>query len=498
MLPYQEVLTESCMQISVPAEVFAVCQILERAGYEAYIVGGSVRDLLLDRTSHDWDFTTNAHPEDIQRLFPDSFYENEFGTVGIPRSHLWAQLGWPAELLSSGDEEVYEVTTFRSEGQYQDFRRPTSVTWGQTLNEDLQRRDFTINAMALRVVDITATELVTPTHALSEWSSIAVELFDPYNGQHDLKQHRIRAVGDADTRFQEDALRMLRAVRLAAQLQFSLDMETVIALQQQADLIQHVSWERIRDEFLKILVTDTVEDALTLLYTTGLLKHILPELITARGIEQRGHHEHDVWLHSLRACQLCPSDDPIVKFAALLHDIAKPETQSPLPESPGEYSFYNHEVIGARTARDVARRFRLSQQDVQRIFTLVRWHMFHYQSDMTDAAIRRFIRRVGKENIHDMMAIREGDRLGSGSKRTSWRLEEMKERIESQLHQPMQINEMAIDGHTVMTELNLPPGPQVGTYLKQLFEEVLDDPSRNTATYLLPRLHEIAKENSAS
>lgn len=488
------------MKVLVPKEAVAVLVALRRAGYDAYIVGGSVRDLLLNRASHDWDFTTNAIPEQIQQIFPESFYENDFGTVGISAQHVAEQYGaTPVEAPMESDsgaevplgtpKDVFEITTYRSEGQYEDFRRPSEVTWGKTLEEDLQRRDFTMNAMALGLSDEDLAQYSLDDFLnWPEEIELNSEIIDPHNGQADLKANLLRTVGVANERFQEDALRMLRAVRLAAQIQLRIDQELVIALQQNAKLIEHVSWERIRDEFLKILLTDHVETALNLLFTTGILPFVLPELLEARGVDQRGHHEYDVWTHSLRACQFCPTDDPIVKLAALIHDIAKPATQAPLPNTPGEFSFYNHEVVGARTARDIARRLCLSKDDVQRVFTLVRWHMFYYQSDMTDAAIRRFIRRVGRENIDDIIALREGDRLGSGSKRTSWRLEEMKERIHEQLHQPMQINELAVDGHDVMEILSVRPGPVIGTILNELFEQVLDDPSLNTREILLPQI----------
>ncbi len=476
------------MRISLPPEVVGLVFLVQKAGFSVEVVGGALRDKLLGRSSHDWDLTTNAQPEQILSVIPESFYENEFGTVGITREHLRNQLGWSNEGKEQEElDDVIEITTYRSDSIYTDHRRPDAVSWGKTLEEDLSRRDFTMNALAFR---FTASEDALAQYTQDE---ILVEgsIIDLFDGQNDLKKNLIRTVGDPDLRFQEDALRMLRAVRFGAQLGFRLDNEVLVALQQNAGLISHVSWERIRDEFLKILTTDYVEQAITLLSTTGLLQYILPELLETKGVDQRGHHEHDVWTHSLRACASCPSRDPIVRFATLLHDIAKPQTQEPLPDSPGEYSFFNHEVIGARTAKEAAQRFRLSKDDIQRVFTLVRWHMFHYQEDMTDAAIRRFIRRVGVENISDMMALREADRLGSGSKRTSWRLEEMKDRIEAQLHQPMQVRDMVVKGEDVMEFLQIPPSRKVGDILQMLFEEVLDDPDKNTREYLLGRLNEI-------
>lgn len=483
------------MKVQLPKEVLAFVIILEQAGFEAHIVGGAVRDLLLQRPTQDWDFTTNAKPEEIQALFPESFYENTFGTVGVAREHLWNQLLDTEVEFAKKDNWVFEITTYRKEGTYKDSRRPENVTWGNTVEEDLQRRDFTMNAIALRIPNWEEYErILTTFDTVPENIEVTAQRIDPFAGVQAIKNKQVTAVGDPNVRFEEDALRMLRAVRFAAQLEFLIDQNTLVALQKHADRIQNISWERIRDEFLKTLTTNNVEDALTIMYTTGLLQHILPEFLPTRGIEQRGHHEHDVWTHSLRACQLCPSDDPVVKLAALLHDIAKPETQAPLPDTDGEYSFYNHEVIGARTARDIARRLRLSKNDVQRVFTLVRWHMFHYQPTMTDSAIRRFIRRVGKENIADIMALREGDRLGSGSKRTSWRLQEMQERIDAELNQPMSISEMTVDGEDVMRILNIPPGPEVGRVLGELFEDVFEHPEKNNREQLLQRLENMKQQ----
>ncbi|MCD8484135.1 HDIG domain-containing protein [Candidatus Woesebacteria bacterium] len=351
------------MKIQVPKEVLATVITLENAGFEAHIVGGAVRDVFLQRPTHDWDFTTNAQPEEIQALFPESFYENSFGTVGVAREHIWEQLQSSHVEFAKSDNWVFEITTYRTEGVYRDSRRPEAVEWGKTVQEDLKRRDFTMNAIAFRVTDWKESSSLLENFATApDEITVTVQVIDPFEGVKAIQEHRIVAVGDPTIRFEEDALRMLRGVRFAAQLQFSIDQMTLIALQKHADRIQNISFERIRDEFLQILVTDNVEDAMTILYTTGLLKHIIPELLETRGIDQRGHHEHDVWLHSLRACQLCPSNDPVVRLAALLHDIAKPETQKPLPHSDGEFSFYNHEVIGARTARDIARRLRLSKK----------------------------------------------------------------------------------------------------------------------------------------
>lgn len=515
------------MDLRLPIDVVAVLHQLQTNGYEAYIVGGAVRDLFLSKEiPTDWDFTTNATPTQIQAFFPESFYENDFGTVGIDRKHIREQFSLP-ELKSDEEKsgaynqvinldeatkiheslkndkrqlvqqepskEVFEITTFRSDGSYTDFRRPDHVTWGQTLEEDLRRRDFTINAMAI-FVDFQEFDFKTiekeETIKIPEKS---IQLIDPFGGASDLAKHHIRTVGKATDRFQEDALRMLRAIRFAVQLHFYLDDEVLIAIKKNNQLIQHVSWERIRDEFLKMLASDHPAKSIEFLDETGLLPFILPEVMEMKGVQQGGHHTTDVWVHSIDALRECPSKDPIVRLATLLHDIAKPQT---FQRTKNGITFYNHEVIGARVAKKIAERLRLSKRDIQRIFLLVRHHMFYYQPTITDAAIRRFMRKIGLENINDVLDVRIGDRLGSGSKETSWRLEEMKERMLSQLHQPFSISDLAIDGNDLMKELNLKPGPILGKLLKHLFELVLDNPDKNNKEKLLEEAKKYISEQN--
>ncbi|HKY73707.1 MAG TPA: CCA tRNA nucleotidyltransferase [Patescibacteria group bacterium] len=439
------------MQVQLPEPVKHILHTLQKGGYEAFVVGGAVRDVLLGAPVKDWDFTTNATPDEILKLFPDGFYDNTFGTVGVAGKHIG---------YTENPDEVFEITTYRSEGVYSDHRRPDTVQWGKTIEEDIQRRDFTINAMALD----------------------GERVIDPYGGQKDLQNHTIRAVGNPTIRFQEDALRMMRAIRIGAQLGFTIEQTTLKAIHAQSTLITHISWERIRDEFLKILTSEYPEEGIQLLASTNLLSHIMPELLECRGVEQAHHHIYDVWTHALKAVKACPSKDPIVRLAVLVHDIGKPVTAD---TSSKAVTFYNHEVVGARIARTIAERLRLSKKDIQRVFTLVRWHMFVYDKQVTDAYIRRFIRRVGTLYIKDMIDLRVADRIGSGAKPTSWRLEEMKERIEGQLHQPFSMNDLVIDGNDLMKEFRLQPGPQVGKILQTLFKRVLESPDRNTKEMLL-------------
>jgi len=517
------------MQLALPFEPLVILDRLRTAGYQAYIVGGAVRDALSQRlsTHTDFDFTTNASPDQIQVVFPESFYENQFGTVSLTKSDVWKLVGLefekslqdvstnaiptgliqldsatkihaslknkPAVSLSQPEApqsrwKNYEITTYRAEGRYTDHRRPDEVKWGVSLEEDLSRRDFTINAMAIELKsEFLAQFFAQPLSADQVHQLISLQedqyiIIDPFGGQNDLHSETLQPVGDPATRFEEDALRMLRAVRFSVQLNMRMTDETFTAISELAEQTQYVSWERIRDEFLKMLASDFPAEAVRLLDETRLLHFILPELREGRGIEQAGHHTTDVWTHSLDALASCPSTDPIVRFATLIHDIGKPRTLKYIDETP---TFYNHEIVGARMARQITDRFHFSKHESQRIYTLVRHHMFYYQPHNTDAAIRRFMRKVRLENINDILDLREGDRLGSGARKTSWRLEEMKQRMVEQLHQPFDVTDLAIDGNDLITDLSLQPGRVIGRLLNELFEQVLENPEKNTREYLI-------------
>lgn len=474
------------MTATVPVIVAHVLLKLRQSGFSAELVGGAVRDLLLGKSSQDWDLTTNATPDEILPLFNDAFYENSYGTVMVALEHLSTQFSVPLE--EGRGDEIIDITTYRADGEYRNHRAPETVTWGTTIDDDLMRRDFTINAIALRptlsslqsAIDNSENGLVT----------IELDLIDPYGGQADLSAKIIRTVGDPTTRFREDALRLLRAVRFANQFQFAIDAATLSALTMHADDLSHVSSERIADEFLKMLSSATPDRAIILLERLGLLPHIVPELLDTKGVRQSGHHIYDVWEHSVRALGACPSTDVVVRLATLLHDIGKPSTYQENPD--GTVTFYNHEVVGARIAKSIAMRLRLPKHDCDRIFTLVRWHMFTYESFVTDAYIRRFLRRVGVENMPAMMDLRTADRVGSGSKATSWRLEELKERIDAELHQPLKITDLAIDGHDLIESLGLQPGPLFSKILTECLDDVLESPDHNTREYLLKKAQSLA------
>lgn len=520
------------MTLTIPIEPLFILDSLHKAGFEAYLVGGAVRDLVSSNIfnfSHkvtDYDITSNATPEEIMQLFPEAFYENKFGTVSITVKEIQTQLAFPADqsyfftprsnhseqlnlsdltkihdsLLSTFQKQEttkqspppFEITTFRSDGSYLDHRRPKSVTWGKDLESDLNRRDFTINAMAISVNSSELKKLFdTDVEYLPqtiELKTTQYQLIDPHHGLHDLEEGIIRTVGNPTARFEEDALRILRAIRLSAQLNMKIEAETFQALNTNVDLVRHVSQERIRDEFLKMLITDYAKHAIEMMDETGLLQYVIPELLATKGVQQGGHHTTDVWTHSLDALAECPSHDPVVKLATLLHDIAKPQTYQ---VQKGTITFYNHEIIGARIAKQIAHRLKLSRSDQDRIFTLVRFHMFHYQPHQTDAAIRRFMRNVGINNLNDILDLREGDRLGSGARKTSWRLEEMKERMLAQLNQPLAVTDLKINGHDLIDKLGMKPGPEIGRLLNQLFDEVLENPQLNTTDKLLTRAQEL-------
>ncbi|MBU0618635.1 HD domain-containing protein [Patescibacteria group bacterium] len=462
------------MNLDLPEVVLKILTTLTKAGFQAYVVGGAIRDLLMDKELYDWDFTTDAQPEEIIKLFPEAFYDNVFGTVGVTGEHLKKQ--FKLKDKTTEDEAVFEITTFRSESGYSDRRRPDKVVWGKNLEEDLARRDFTVNAMALKIKN-------------AKLKMQNYQIVDPYEGQEDLKKRLIRAVGNPNTRFSEDGLRMMRAIRIGAQLGFGIEEKTLAAINTNAELIKQIASERIRDEFLKLLVSDYPKQGIMLMSSSGLLQEILPELLAMRGVTQAGHHTKDVWDHSLDSLQECPSRDPIVRLAVLLHDVGKPTV---FQRQKGTITFYNHEVVGARMAKKIADRLRLSKKQKELLWLLVRWHMFAYEPKMTDKAIRRFIRRVGRENINQMMMLRIGDRLGGGSKATSWRLRELQERIGQVLYTPMQISDLKISGHDVMKVLKIKSGPKIGQVLEKLFDEVMDDAAKNDREYLLKRIGEIS------
>ncbi len=451
------------MKYQLPFEVKNILDKFQNANFQIFIVGGAVRDLLMKKPITDWDFTTDAKPEEILKIFPEGFYDNKFGTVGVPAKNT-SGVGF-----DSPEVNVYEITTMRREGLYKDFRHPTEVGWTNKIEEDLARRDFTINALAM---------------------SATGEIIDPYQGQNDLKDKIIRAVGNPNNRFQEDALRLIRAIRIASQLQFEIEEETSQAIRKNAHLIKEIANERVREELFKILASENPYEGIAKLREAGILQIILPELEACFGIVQEGPKHarvYDIGEHTLLSLKHTPSSDPLVRFAALLHDIGKVNTIKTAPD--GNVTFYNHDVEGGKLALRIAKRFNLSKKQTDKFYRLIRWHLFTVDENQTDSAIRRFIKNVGQENIEDMMALRIGDRLGGGTQRAvSWRMEKFEERIKDVLKKPFSVMDLKVNGKDVMETLKIKPGPKVGEILNKLFEEVLEDNSKNNHEFLLGRI----------
>lgn len=455
------------MTDSIPENVLHIYKKLQTAGFEVYFVGGCVRNIILKKTVKDWDFATNATPEEMLKVFPNGFYDNKFGTVGVSLEN---------------EKQVVEITTFRTEKDYDDKRHPKNVSWGKTIEEDLKRRDFTINAIALKIKSF-------------DNKKPKFQIIDLFNGQQDLQAKIVKAVGDANLRFKEDALRLIRAVRIATELSFTIEENTWNKIRKDASLISNVSNERIHDELLRILKSDNAYEGIMLLYQSGLLKQIIPELTEGIDISQvrpGRHHTTDVFTHNMLSLKFCPSKDPIVKFATLIHDVGKPQVKS--EDKEGLVIFHNHELAGAKIAGRICERLRFSKKDTEKIVSLIRWHMFSVNENITDSAVRRFIRKIGVENVKDMMDLRVGDRLGGGTQTAeSWRLKLFKDKIEQQLKPaPFSVNDMNVDGNDIMKILQIKPGPKVGEILQKLFEEVDEDLSKNNKEYLLSRIKELA------
>lgn len=439
------------MEFVLPKEVKEIIKKFQDSGYEIYIVGGVVRDLIMGRATNDWDFTTNATPDQILQVIPDGFYDNKFGTVGVSIDNF---------------DKPFEITTYRTEHGYSDNRRPDKVLWGTSLHEDLARRDFTINAMALNK-----------------------SIIDQFNGQGDIENNLVKAVGEPEARFNEDALRMMRAVRIAGELDFSIERKTLDAIKLNSKLIQKIAKERIKDELFKIFASNNPYEGIVLFKESGLMDEIIPELTKCFGVEQKSpgrHHIYDVGTHLLMSLKNCKSADPVTRFATLIHDIGKPQTYKKL--SNGTITFYNHEMVSTRIAVNIADRLRFSAKEKDKFVRLVRYHQFTVDENQTDSAIRRFITNVGKENIEDMIALRVGDRLGGGAKETSWRLEDFKRRIKQVQKQPFAIKDLKVNGKDVMEILNLKSGPKVGEILEKLFNKVVDKEIKNGREELLSEL----------
>ncbi len=456
----------------VPAFVSHVTQTLQDRGFEAYLVGGCVRDLITGRTPKDWDITTNATPDQIQEVFADrkTVYENTFGTVTVIDM---APEATEREVSREIKAEEVQITTYRSEGGYSDNRRPDSVSYETELSKDLERRDFTMNAIA--------------------WNPSTNAYIDPYEGIKDIKDKSIRCVLYADVRFNEDALRMLRAVRFSTTLGFGISHETLDAIGKNADLIKSISAERIRDEFMKIIDSDAPAMGIDLLQKTGLLKHFIPELQEGIGCEQKGAHIYDVYQHLLHALQHAAdkSFSREIRLTALFHDIGKPATRR-YDRSKDKYTFFGHEVVGARMTRKILDRLRVPRETEELVVTLVRNHMFFSDTEqITLSAVRRIIQKVKPEHIWELMQVRECDRVGMKKVEAPYRLRKYHAMIDEALRDPISVSQLKIDGGYLMKVLHMKPGPRMGWILHALLEEVLEDPTINSVETLSERVKDL-------
>ncbi len=438
------------MKIRQPEGLKKIVRRLLSRRFQVYLVGGAVRDAILGREVKDYDLATDASPAEVMGLFPRVIPTGvKHGTVTV---------------LEGGGQ--YEVTTFRLEGEYRDRRRPETVTWTADIVEDLGRRDFTVNAMAY---DLSTGGLV-----------------DPFGGKDDLGRKIIRAIGDAGERLREDALRILRAVRIASQLGFSIEPATYEALAANAGLLTQIASERVRDEISKILETAEPSAGLAVLGRLGILGLLLPELEACRGVGQPALHCFDVFTHSLYACDGAPADNLEVRLAALLHDVGKPPTRS--VNQRGEPCFYAHEKTGARMARDILTRLRYPGRVVEKAAHLIRCHMWLYEETWTDAAVRRFVRRVGREHLRDLFALRRADQYGMCRRPVDpLPLLEFERRIDALLaaSHALSLKDLAVNGDDIIRELRLTEGRTVGVILNFLLESVLDDPAMNERGRLL-------------
>lgn len=454
-----EVLIPSADRLSagkIPIAVREICLLLHNTGFQAWLVGGAVRDIILGKTGiNNWDIATNAVPTEVQKLFPKSVPTGiQHGTITVFHG------GCPVE-----------ITTFRADEPYVDGRHPSAVRFGVTLQEDLSRRDFTINALA--------------------YDPLSEKLEDPFNGISDMEHGIIRTVGNPLERFREDGLRPMRACRFAAQLGYILEEETARSIPQSLDVFAMVAAERIGDELDKMLLAPKPSLGIEAMRVTGLLQAVLPELMACYGVMQNRFHAYDIYMHSVVSCDHAPREKLTVRWAALLHDLGKVPTRREL--SNGEATFYDHQLASARIARTVLTRLKRPTEISTKAMHLIREHMFAYSSEWTDAAVRRFMRKAGMENLADLFDLRIADWFGNGTHRGFPQyLNVLLRRIhkEEEKAAALKITDLAIGGIEVMEALGIPPSPPIGKCLNWLLEKVLDDPSVNSRERLLELVRE--------
>lgn len=460
--------------IQIPKEVTQVTNQLYKAGFEAYIVGGCVRDILRGEEPKDWDVTTNARPDEMLDVFEHAHYDNDFGTVRV--------------INDTEDERlrVIEITTYRTEDSYTDNRHPDEIMFADSVSEDLRRRDFTINALALDLQNVSRDNIVVVTPET---------LVDEHGGLVDLQKRRLRAVGKPQERFREDALRIMRAIRFAAELSLEIEYDTLAAMKSEVHRLNDVAVERIRDEFERIVTCETPKLGLEVAQKIGALEIFIPELRDTIEVEQNQAHSYDLWEHLTRALQTAADKDwPLhIRLAALFHDIAKVHTKK-WSDERNDWSFHNHEVVGEQVTREILNRLKFPKTVVTQVTNLVRWHMFFSDTDeITHSAVRRLIQNVGKEHIWDLMKVRRADRLGMGRpKEEPYRLRKYQSMIEEVIRDPVSVETLAIDGNDVIRETDEEPSPRIGWILHALLDQVLDDPNLNEKDTLINKAKELS------
>ena len=457
MVDHGEPRVDSVALERVPKDVFALCERLRSQGKRAWIVGGCVRDMLRGRESNDWDVCTDARPQELMKIFPRAIPTGiEHGTVTIVSNKVH-----------------YEVTTLRGESAYTDGRRPDAVHFVDDITADLARRDLTVNAIAVDPAD--------------------GKVIDPFGGRADLAARVLRAVGNPVERFSEDGLRVLRAARFAATLEMELDPATEAAIEPTLATFRKVSQERVRDEWVKAMKAQRPSRAFDVMRRTGILGVTCPELLLGVGMEQNKWHAFDVWKHGMECMDAC-AGDPIRRIAALLHDVGKPKTRA-WSDKTHDWTFYDHDVLGAEVAEPIATRLRFSNEEKARIVALVRHHLFHYSSEWTDAAVRRWMRRVGTDRIDDLYALNEADVRAKGRDCSEdlAALAALKVHVERVVAAgaALSVRDMKLNGRDLMTELSMKPGPALGKMLDALLELVLASPELNEREALLRAAREI-------
>jgi len=453
--------------MTIPKEVQFVIDKLEKKGFEAYIVGGCVRDFLRGVEPEDWDITTNAKPEEIGKIFSKSYLDNKFGTVTVLTGSKKPKL-----------KEV-EITTFRIDEKYTDKRHPDKIRFAKTLEEDLKRRDFTVNAMAIQFPGARGKK---------------IEVIDPFEGQKDLKNKLIRAVGKAEDRFSEDSLRMLRAVRFSTTLGFKIESKTAEAIKKNSLWLQAISKERIRDELLKIIMAKRAADGIELLRKLELLRYIIPELEEGYKVGQNKHHIYDCYEHSLLSLKYAAKKDfnKYVRLAALFHDVAKPRVK----EGEGaDATFYNHEILGAKMTYQILSRLKFSRKDIEKISKLVRYHLFYYNvGEVGESSVRKLVRQAGLENIDELLEVRMSDRIGSGCpKAEPYKLRHLRYIIEKVSQDPISVKMLKVGGDDAMKSLKIKPGPKIGQILDILLGYVIEDPKKNKKEFLEKEIKRLGK-----